>query len=346
MNKSSAGRITVKQIAEAAGCSPATVSLALRGDPRIAESTRATVQAVAQRLGYKPDPRLSHLMGYLKQVRARGEGSVMAVLGDWPEPQLRSHAYMGPLMQGIEERCAQLGYHPDLFVVGPRMRLKRIEAILQARGIQGLVILPFQSGVFALNDFDFSRFSAATIGYGLQSPQIHRAASQQTLAAMRVVEKVMDAGYQRIGLVMTRDADARTQHRYLAGYLGRVFSEPRLLPFIEPFIFELSDSDRFAQWIKANRIDAVVSTFHQMYEQLVQIDYQPGVDIGLAMINYRGSAPVARMETPYPELGRSSVNLVHSMLCLYETGIPAMPSVLTVPGVWVDGASLPVRERC
>ena len=47
--------VTQKQIAGELGLSPATVSRALAGDPRITEATRARVIEVSQRLGYQPN---------------------------------------------------------------------------------------------------------------------------------------------------------------------------------------------------------------------------------------------------------------------------------------------------
>ena len=48
------GALTGHDVARAAGLSQSTVSRALRGDPRVAASTREHVLAVAQELGYVP----------------------------------------------------------------------------------------------------------------------------------------------------------------------------------------------------------------------------------------------------------------------------------------------------
>jgi DNA-binding LacI/PurR family transcriptional regulator len=64
--------ITLTQIARKAGVSPATVSLALRGDPRVADATRQRVCRLAEKAGYVPNnvgralrSRRSRLVGYL-----------------------------------------------------------------------------------------------------------------------------------------------------------------------------------------------------------------------------------------------------------------------------------------
>ncbi|GAB2484376.1 LacI family DNA-binding transcriptional regulator GntR [Comamonas humi] len=50
------GRVTLSDVAQAAGVSPITVSRALRGERRVAPELVERVQAVAQQMGYVPDP--------------------------------------------------------------------------------------------------------------------------------------------------------------------------------------------------------------------------------------------------------------------------------------------------
>jgi len=52
----SSGRVTLDDVARAAGVSPITVSRALRGERRVAADLVARVRAASDRLGYVPDP--------------------------------------------------------------------------------------------------------------------------------------------------------------------------------------------------------------------------------------------------------------------------------------------------
>jgi LacI family transcriptional regulator, gluconate utilization system Gnt-I transcriptional repressor len=52
----STGRITLSDVARAAGVSPSTVSRALRGERAVDPALIARVRAVSDRLGYRPDP--------------------------------------------------------------------------------------------------------------------------------------------------------------------------------------------------------------------------------------------------------------------------------------------------
>ena len=50
------GRVTLQDVADAAGVSPMTVSRALRGERRVAPALADKVRETAMRLGYVPDP--------------------------------------------------------------------------------------------------------------------------------------------------------------------------------------------------------------------------------------------------------------------------------------------------
>jgi DNA-binding LacI/PurR family transcriptional regulator len=344
MSQKEGRRVTVKDIARKAGFSATTVSLALKDDPRINASTRSRIQELAREMGYRPDPRLAQLMKYLQRGKAHGEGEIMGLLTDFTEDQLESHPYMSGIIRGIRERSDQLGYGTSLFIEHKAMTLKRIHGILTARSIRGLIVLPFRERTFELEDFDFSCFSAVAIGYGMERPQLHRAASQQTLGAMQVVNRVLEAGYERVGLVLSREIDIRTQHRYLAGFYGTILGGEEKAAFLDPFVFEEMDLERFRGWFEEQRPDAIVASHHWIGKDLARLGIEPGRDIGLALINYQGSEPYARMRVPYEEIGRAGVNIVHGLLGINERGVPQHPSVMTVPGVWENGPSLPSRQ--
>ena len=74
-------RPTLRDIAKDAGCTNATVSLALRESPRISPETRARVREVAAKLGYRPDPMLSALAAHRWKRHPKVEGATLAVIG-------------------------------------------------------------------------------------------------------------------------------------------------------------------------------------------------------------------------------------------------------------------------
>lgn len=62
--------VTLKDVAERAQVSLATVSYALRQHPKIPVGTREAVVAAARELGYRPNPRVASLMAHIRRAQA------------------------------------------------------------------------------------------------------------------------------------------------------------------------------------------------------------------------------------------------------------------------------------
>jgi DNA-binding LacI/PurR family transcriptional regulator len=68
---------TMAEVAKVVGVSKNTVSLALRGSPRISEATRKRIAEAAETLGYRLNPTVAHLMAQLRQNRSPGYHSLL-----------------------------------------------------------------------------------------------------------------------------------------------------------------------------------------------------------------------------------------------------------------------------
>lgn len=99
------GKIGIKDVAEAAGVSITTVSHALSGKGRLPEATRERVRAVAQQLGYTPDPAARSLAS----GRTRLIAAVVSVPGDTPIA-FTEIDYYAKLMNAATRVCLERGY--------------------------------------------------------------------------------------------------------------------------------------------------------------------------------------------------------------------------------------------
>jgi DNA-binding LacI/PurR family transcriptional regulator len=90
-------RVVLADVARAAGTSEATASRALKDDPRIGETTRATVRAAALKLGYVPN-------AAARSLRARRTHILGLLLDDLADP------VHGKVAAGFEEAAAGQGY--------------------------------------------------------------------------------------------------------------------------------------------------------------------------------------------------------------------------------------------
>jgi len=99
----SRGYVTMKDVARLAGVSPATVSLALAGDPRVNEKTRRLVQEAVTKLNYIPNE-----IG--RSLRSKKTETIALVVPNTSH-EVFSHPYYSQLLEGITEVLNQHNYN-------------------------------------------------------------------------------------------------------------------------------------------------------------------------------------------------------------------------------------------
>ena len=101
------GRPTIKDVAERAGVSIATVSRALNDKSDVRGSTRERVREVAREVGYSPDPAARSLAGQTTRL-------VAIIVGDNAGHRDLSLIFFGRVLTAISRRLSESGYDPLL----------------------------------------------------------------------------------------------------------------------------------------------------------------------------------------------------------------------------------------
>ncbi|WP_278236322.1 LacI family DNA-binding transcriptional regulator [Isoptericola sp. AK164] len=122
-------RPTLRDVAATAGVSKSLVSLALRGDPGVSESTRDRILAVAEQVGYRP----SLSARTLKQGRSMLLGVVISSL---------ENPYQTEIVASVEDAAEQVGLSVVL-AHGSRDRGRLADRVQQLGdlGVDGLVVV-------------------------------------------------------------------------------------------------------------------------------------------------------------------------------------------------------------
>jgi LacI family transcriptional regulator len=117
-------RSTIKDVAAAAGVTAGTVSRALRGDPRVIESTRRRILDAADKLGYRPN----------LQARALQTGRTGAIGLSCPSgPWILAHPYFAPLHAGLTAAAAEDGVRVILYTPPSNGHLERDASATRVR---------------------------------------------------------------------------------------------------------------------------------------------------------------------------------------------------------------------
>lgn len=336
----------LRRAALAAKVSMMTVSRVLRNAPHVSAATRERVQRVLGETGYRPDPQVAQLMARVREHRRRCLESVIAVVrDDIPDDELHDPAYQYVSLHDIRRRAQQHGYRAEEFFLGRGgVTPRRLGHILAARGIEGLIISP-QSSQNIGTQIDYSRFAAATFGYGLPQPSLHRASTNMTRGILHAAGTLAARGYRRIGLAITQWVDARSDHTYSGAMLKFQQALPAaqrvpLLLFPENNLAR--EAGIFCAWMRRHRPDAVISFDAHVPEWLRQrLGLRIPEHIGFVVHDWaERMAGFAGIHHRRPHVAAAAVDLVATQLMHHERGVPEVPRQILIPPAWIEGASI------
>lgn len=157
--------ISLRDIARELDISHATVSLALRSNPRISAVTQIRVKEKADEMGYHPDPMLSALSHYRKTCKERPRQAILAWIHSTTSyRQEEFNLYW----EGAKAAALELGFRLEEFQL-EGSSLKQLDAILKYRNIHGLVVAPVDNCLTSeqWSEFPWKDYSAIRFGRSL-----------------------------------------------------------------------------------------------------------------------------------------------------------------------------------
>lgn len=350
------GRVTQADIARRAGVHSTTVSLALRNHPSLPTETRQRLQALADEMGYRPDPDLRALMIYRQRVRSKKTDTTLAYVTNWGTRWgWKSFPAHAQFYDGASAKASDLGYRLDHFWLGePGLTCQRLSDILVARGITGVVIASHVPGTGEALDFDWPRLSAVKIDFFPASPELHSVTNDQSMAVRVAMRRAIDAGYRRIGLVIPEWCDDFVDQAFSAGYL---VEQQRLDPADRiPILSYSRPNDRldgtglvplaaFREWYHHHRPEALISWDPFVRPRLAELGLSVPRDLAYADIFLEAiDGQVAGVRQNCRRVGELAVEILAGQLQQHIFGIPPYPTTSLVEGTWFDGATLPVRR--
>jgi LacI family transcriptional regulator len=340
-------RVTLKTIAEAAGVTPAAVSMALRNHPRIGAGTRERIQKIATSMGYQANPYVTALMAHVRQARPLTLHSSLAMIHTFPEKVMWTRNEPSRrLVKGIRERGAQLGFNAEMFwYYEPKTTPARLSRILRARGIRGVIFLPWPQHTPTL-ELDWRWFAAATINYNVQSPGLHGVAEDFFGNVRMAFEELWCRGCRRIGFVCKEYHEPESRHRLVAAYM-RLLSLYREAGAADIEVLALAEwrKEPVFAWYERWRPDAIITLDWDLGRWFPQAGVRVPEQLSVVLVNQCPNFPMFSGINPnYELLGAAAVDLIAEQINNNETGLPKSPKEVLVRGIWEEGTQVrPVK---
>jgi LacI family transcriptional regulator len=250
------------------------------------------------------------------------------------------------MLEGAKARCEALGFHIDEFWLNQDgLTPSRMCSILQARGIEGILVPPFPLNIGRF-DFDWRPFSAICTSHsseflGLDVVNTNR---QQTINL--AMEKLRARGYRRPGLIMDVERDRRTGHNILSHFLWHQSLEPKNQRVAVLFMPQV-DRRTLAGWLRRERPDVVLSMGDEVLIMLEQLGHAVPGDIGYLSLSTGShlARPVSGIDEMPDRIGATAIDLLAAKILHFERGLPESRKLVLIDGVWRDGATLRGEQR-
>ncbi|HTQ32462.1 MAG TPA: LacI family DNA-binding transcriptional regulator [Opitutaceae bacterium] len=338
--------VTMKAIAEQAGVTQATVSMSLAGNRRIPPATRGRIQAIAQKLGYRPNAYISALMRIRRQGRPHNDRPVLALVNSldraaaWREhvsPAIRQ------MREGAIERATERGYRAQEFWLYQQgMTQERFSEMLRARGIQGLLLGPMPDNPPVLRlKWDYF----AVVALVVPQPQLAltTVCNDHYFSTLQAIRECHSRGYRRPGLIMHWPHRERFQGRWNAGYLVARHLLPGLR-LVKPLFFDDHPKPVLLQrWLKSEKPDVIVSAAigDSVQAMLTRMGWRIPDDIGLVWLSCPELGhPISGIYQNSRLIGATGMDTLISMVERNERGLPAQASTVMLEGLWNPGQTL------
>jgi len=342
-------RVSLRDVAKAVGVSVSAVSLAIRNSPRVSAGMRQKIQDKLREMDYQPDPMLSALSHYRRSKGGHPVSAELAWLNCWPVPKkLRSYREFELYWQGAFDEAKNCGFRLEEFRLAECKTPARLEAVLRARNIRGLLIPP-HGGALDLHwgDFHWADFCLIRFGHSVAHPRAHLVTSDQLTDGLMAFENIWNQGYRRIAYVTTRGT-ATKGTRFSAGFLQgqlKVRARAQLPPLLlEDENLPPPDRDKLVSWLRKARPDAILTDISCLPTVLNQCGYQVPGDIGLAVTSVLDGNASAGIDQNSREIGKAAVQMLISLINHNERGIPEICRELLIEGRWAGGDTLPPKQ--
>ena len=299
--------VTIKDVAERAAVSIATVSRVMNGVTTVDPALIARVQAAAAALRYNPNRAASSLAG--KQARR----IIGLLVSDIQNP------FAMEIIRGVEDIAQRNGY---LVILGNSnddpVKERQYVEVLSAEPVAGAIVKPARERNFPLRLFRDRGIPVVTVDRRLVDHSVDTVLIDNSGAAREAVAHLIANGYRRIGMV-TGPLDTTTGRGRLLGYQQALrdahMDHDPALESDGPYTQASGRLRAGALLDMTPRVDAIVTANNRLTTGVLEAlhDHNLRVPDDIAVVGFDevpwvtpGTAPLTTITQPAYEIGTTA----------------------------------------
>ncbi|MGI9860388.1 LacI family DNA-binding transcriptional regulator [Moorella naiadis] len=313
---------TIKDVAEQAGVSTATVSRVLNGD-KVKEETEKRVLAAIATLGYRPN----QIARSLKTQKTQTIGFVVPDFGP----------FFMQVAQMVEDILNGYGY--SLIVCNSKENLAREQdrvKMLAQKQVDGLLVVPTSDTADHLVEIQEEGTPVVLVDRMVKYMEADCVLVDNVNGAYQAVEHLVTKGYRRIGLINGRLEVTTGEERY-RGYL-RVFEDYNL-PVDESLIRSGDFSTESGYALMKDLLAlptpppaVFVANYYMTIGAMLAVN-EMGIEVprDLALVGFDdmeltrlANPPLTAVVQPMQEMGEKAARLIYQRVSGDNTGFPQM----------------------
>lgn len=211
-------RVTIGDVAQAAGVSIGTVSRALNGKHWVSPQSQQAVERAVRKTGYRANASAKAL----KLGRTR---SVAFLLGD-PVDKMFGDPNIPVLVNGVSEALAREDMALLLLLAASEDQRRRTVEFIQAGHVDGVMLFSWHNGdVSLVHELKGTAIPVITCGAPPAGALVSSVSADDRNGAADIVRYLLSLGRRRIGLI-TGPPDSVGSSQRLAGYSAALGREP------------------------------------------------------------------------------------------------------------------------
>lgn len=324
--------MTNRELSQHFGISPAAFSLILNQKPGVSEATRSRVISELREMGY------THLLKKIPQPEVEENAApnnyaqICFVTYKRHGKILNQHPFFMLLMESIEERARQQGYHVVLMTIDHTSSILEQLEMLKAMQAQGVLLFALEMQPEDIEPFYTTSLPLVALDNHFIHQPVHTVSIDNEMGTYQAIEYLVRCGHQKIGYLQSDVAvssflEREAGYRSAAAAFGVELEQPIRVPYTEIGSYQafqgiLNGKPSLPSAFVCDD-DTIASG---AMRALAEAGYRVPKDVSIIGFNDRPSSemtlpPLTSINVPRASFGAEGVDALVKLIHKHEQGI-------------------------